>query len=160
MAETQTAVDKTKVIYKEVFDTDQFDNVTIGAEIELPVPLTSLGEVQAKFQGDETRLLKIVNAGMIKEAEDNAGSQTDLMWRTLDGEGALTDNLYDLSKAADSDKKKNIDAIILNVAKVAFGFTKNEGRDESVRIANNKAKDAAKAMIRANQAMLDGIRKG
>lgn len=159
MAETQTAVATNKVIYKEYFDMDSFDTVTVGAQIELPAKPASLSEVQQLFQGNEGRLLDIIYSGMVKEAEVNADKQPDLMWRSLDDEGELTDELYDTSRSADSDKKKVINDFILSFAKAAFGFTTNKGRDPKVREANQKAKDAAKQMIKNNPAMLDAMKK-
>lgn len=155
MPETTNSVG-TKEISKEVFDLGTFDNIRVGAEIKLPVKPASLAEVQQLFGGDEQRLLNIIYDGMCKEAEDDAES-ADVTWHTYTEDGELSDKVYDMSKSADPDKKKLIDGMILNFAKAAFGFTKNEGRDEKVREANQKAKENARKMIQSNQAMLDSI---
>lgn len=156
MPETNSNEVKPKVISKEVFDLNTFDTLKVGAEVDLPKRPGTLEEVMQLFNNDGSKVLDIIYKGMCEAAVENAESQADLIWRTFD-EDELTENIY-TGPSADESKKKVIDAMVLNFAKAAFGFQSNRGlSDPKIREANNKAKEAARAMIRNNPDMRNSI---
>lgn len=144
-----------KIVTKEVFDLDEFDTIKLGKYVQMPEKPGSLKEALERFGNDQEKLLGILYEGMCKESEV-AAEKTNDGWHEMTADDQLDEAVYS-GKSADSDKKKLIDAMILNFAKAAFGFTKNEGRDPKTRESNNKAKELARAAIKANTAMVDSI---
>jgi hypothetical protein len=144
-----------KIVTKEVFDLEVFDTLRLGKYVQVPEKPKSLTEVQSIPGMNEQKLLDLVYEGLCKEAGDYAEKQPD-GWHEMTADDQLDEEVYKGS-SADPDKKKLIDAMILNFAKAAFGFQKNEGSDPKIRDANAKAKDAAREAIKSNRAMVDSI---
>jgi hypothetical protein len=144
----------TKVVTAQVFDLKQFDNITLGKEIQLPAKPGSLSEAVEQFGNDQERLLNVIYEGMIQEAtkkaEEDESGYTGTGWHEFGDEGELENEEY-VGKYADSKKKDVINGMILNFAKV-LGFNKSMTRDEK-----RAARDRAKAAIRSNDAMMAQI---
>jgi hypothetical protein len=144
---------KQRLVTMEVFDLDVFDNITLGKEVTLPEKPTSLSEVVAKFNNDESRLISIIYEGMIKEAEV-AAEKDKSGWRKFEDRDndELADEEYN-GKSADPEKKKLIYAAILSFAKVL-------GYDKSLTPEQKNAKKAqAKEIIKSNPAMMEPFTK-
>lgn len=155
MANEQT--NSTKLVTTEVFDLAEFENVTLGKEIQLPAKPTSFNDVQNLPGMTNERLMNIVYEGLVKEAEEQAIKDKN-GWHAFSEDDTLEDELYE-GKWADSEKKKAINVMILNFAKSAFGFERGTGKDPARTKRNNEAKEKAKELIKGNQAMLDAFSK-
>lgn len=152
---TAPASNKPLIATKQVFDLDVFDEITIGKPVDF-TPITTIDQALDAMGNDQEKLVRIINSGLREEAlrEARQTPVDDGTWHSFTDEGKLNGPY---SGTVANPKKVNV--IVLGLAKSVFGFTKNEGRDPQTREKNKQAKESAKAFIKANDTIREGLKK-
>jgi hypothetical protein len=150
--ETREMTD-TVVVKNSVFDLEVFGNVELGKEVVLPDKPESLEQVTHLFSNDKQALLDIIWDGMCAQAKEKAQDDKD-GWHQFSEDGNLEPEVYN-GKYADAEKKKQIDAMVLNLAKAVGLWTPEKwGKEESAK-KKEEARQAARKTLFENKALLD-----
>lgn len=143
----------TKEVRTTVFDLKQFDSIELGKNIQLPAKPQSLEEATQLFANDKQRMLDIIWSGLCAEAIENAENDKT-GWHEFTEDGNLAPEEYS-GNYADAEKKKQIDAMILNFAKAIGLWTPEKWSKAESAKKKNEARDTARAIMFENQAMMD-----
>lgn len=140
---------KVNPITDTVFDLDSFDEVKL---VKNPPPfqtVSSIEEALSRLGNDSTKLLQVLNDGLIGEYRDQFAADPSQPWHTFDDEGEP--NGVFTGTIAES---KSVNNLVLTLAKTVFGFSKDMTPEQK-----KAAKASAKEMIAANDAIKNGLRK-
>lgn len=136
---------------QSVFDLDTKSDVTLFKQVNF-TPATDTQEALSRVGNDASTFMKIVNAGLRTFTLDQAKEDTSIPWTAKDDEG----NPVPFSGTTISEEKsKQLDANVLNMAKMLFGYEKGKAKEEK-----RVAKEKALAMLLDNPAVIEGLRAG
>jgi hypothetical protein len=136
------------IVEKPVFDLKTFDDVTLVKTVEFQ-PINTMDEVLTLLQNDESRIIKVINAGL-REEKTREARKDDSGWHTYADDGVKINGPFDGTVA--NPKKVNI--IVLGLAKSVFGFNKDMTREQK-----KAAKDKAKDFVKNNETIREGLRQ-
>lgn len=108
--------------------------------------IKTVDDAYAAFGNDATKILNVLKKGLEYEARNKAGETKDGWFVIEDGEikGPLSGD------TADKDK---LNALVLTLAKTAFGYSGAQSAEEKA-----KAKEAAANFVKTTPALLNGIK--
>ena len=138
-------------IQKTVFDLDSRDDVTVVKEVNF-TPVESTADALARVGNDAKKFLEIINAGLEDYTRTQAATDSTIAWQTEDEEGAKTPFSGTMLT---EEKSKQLNANVLNMAKLLFGYAKDMigGRD-----AKKAAKAKALDMFLSNPQVIDALK--
>ena len=128
-------------------DLATFEDVTL-VKIGRFVPVTTLEEAKHRVGGDTEKFIAIINEGLEAEAGRSLKNDSSIPWQVEDEDGTVAPFSGMLADA------KVVGGLVLNMAKSIFGYSK-----DSTPEARKAAKQAAKDLIRSNEAMKAGLAK-
>jgi hypothetical protein len=138
-------------IQKTVFDLDSKDDVTVIKEVTF-TPVESMHQFTERVGNDAKKVLEIINAGLRDYTRESAMDDTSIAWMQEDEDGNKTPFAGSLLT---EEKTKQLNANILNMAKLLFGYAKDMvgGRD-----AKKAAKEKAKNMLLDNPQIVEALK--
>ena len=128
-------------------DLSTYEDVTL-VKVGRFVPITTLEEAKQRVGGDTEKFIAIINEGLEAEAGRSLKNDPTIPWQVEDEDGTVTPFVGMLADA------KVVGGLVLNMAKSIFGYSK-----DSTPEARKAAKQAAKDLIRSNEAMKAGLAK-
>lgn len=130
-----------------VFDLDTMSDVTLYKDVPF-TPVETLEEARQRLGNDAKRLLAVINDGLESETRKAAKTDDSIPWYSLNDE-----NEKEVFTGTPADSKA-VNGLVLNLAKSVFGYTKTASIEEK-----RTAKDAALQMIKATDAIREGLKK-
>ena len=146
---TPTTTPTTKTVTRTVFDLEKFDDVKLTKEVQLPAAPASVADALSACGNDESKLLKLIYEGMTSETVETA--RNDISGFRVVNEDDEPGDSY-TGKFADESKSKAINLMVLNTAKVAFGYGKDQTAEQK-----RASKASAIEAIRSNPAIVKGL---
>lgn len=140
---------KVSPIQKTIFDLDSFEEVTLVKTPEPMVEVSSIEELQTRLGNDTSKLLKVINDGLEEEYRKQYEADPEKPWHTFDDEGEPNGEFTGVMA-----EQKAVNSLVLTLAKTVFGFNKDMTREQK-----KASKESAKEMIKANDAIKQGLRK-
>lgn len=140
---------KVAPITRTILNLDTFENVTI---VKVPPPMvevSSVEELLERVNHDSTKLLQILNDGLEDAYRKAFEENPNEPWHEFDEEGEVN-GVFEGTQA----EPKAVNSLVLTLAKTVFGFVKEMTKEQK-----KAAKAAATEMIKANEAIKDGLRK-
>ena len=137
------------VTQKSGINLTDFEDVKLYKQVPVVAPVTSVPDALARLGNNHERLLEILTSGIQAEATEKARNESD-GWFLYDAEGNETKETFGGSLA----KNEIVNPAVLQIAKSAFGY--DEAPDSDSKRA---AKQAARDLIKATPAMVEGLRK-
>lgn len=164
MATTQTVPDsghKAIEVTKTVFDLDSKGEVTVRKCGDFE-PVATMEQFVSRLGNNANAILQIINDGLEKYTENQLLADSNVAWQLVSEDGDGNETLEPFTGTLLSpDKSKGLQATVINLAKVVFGYAKQmvPGDSDANRKAKKAAKDQALAMILSNPAAIEGLRK-
>jgi hypothetical protein len=146
---------------KTVFDLDAKGEVTLRKVGEF-APVTSMDEFVSRMKNDAAAILGIVNGGLAKYEESTLADNTAVAWQVVEeGENGEETLSPFAGTILDDAKQKSLNATVIQMAKMLFGYAKSMVADdvEKNRAAKAAAKASALALILSNPAAVEGLKK-
>lgn len=143
-------------VSQSVFDLDTKSDVTLYKPVTF-TPATDTAEALSRVGNDASTFMKIVNAGLKSFTADQTREDSNIPWQAKDGEEYVPFSGTTISE----EKSKQLDANVLNMAKMLFGYAKEmDGDKEKNRKLKAEAKEKALTMLLDNPAVIEGLRAG
>lgn len=144
MASGATATPKVLMVRKQVFDIDEFDNMTLVQEVPAP-SITSLQDALAAVGNDESKLIELLKIGFEDKLREETRAKSE-GWHTFkknaDGEDTIEINGPYTGTAADDSR---VTALVLSMAKNMYANLYATDR--------KAAKDKARELIKNTPAI-------
>jgi len=148
-------------VTKVVFDLDSKGEVTVRKVGEF-TPVENMEQFVQRLNSDAALILRLANKALENYTEDQLSANNSVPWQQVEEDENGNETLAPFSGTLLSpEKSKGLNATVINLAKVIFGYAKNMIPGDA--IANREAKKAAKQsalnMILSNPAAIEGLRK-
>ena len=161
MTPTTDVANKAIEITKSVFDLDSKGEVTVRKVGDF-TPVSTMEEFVSRMGNNAAGILAIVNDGLEKYTEKQLASDDSIAWQLVEEDESGNEVLSPFSGTLlTPEKSKGLNATVVNMAKVIFGYAKTmvAGDVEANRKAKAAAKASALAMILSNPAAIEGLKK-
>jgi hypothetical protein len=148
-------------VSKTVFDLDSKGEVVVRKVGEF-APVENMEQFVARLNSDAALILKLANKALESYTEDQLASDENVLWQLVEEDENGNEVLSPFSGTLLSpEKSKGLNATVINLAKVIFGYAKQmvPGDVEKNRAAKKAAKEQALNMILSNPAAVEGLRK-
>ena len=147
-------------VSKSVFDLDSKADVSV-VKVGTFAPVSDMKEFVARLGNDATKILQVINDGLKAYATEEL-AKSDAAWMTeTEGENDTIVLEPFTGTLLSEERSKQLNANVINMAKLLFGYDKNMVAGD--RDANRKAKATAKAqaldMILSNPAVIEALKK-
>jgi len=143
-------------ISRRIFDLNTFEEMTLVKSCPDPAPATSVEDVMARIGGDTSKLMSILNKGLVELTREELKNNDSVpeMVENEDGTLAAVENVQPADMGA-------VNNVVLTLAKTVFGFknprdAKPEEK-EAVRVANRQSKEKALEFIKGNDTLKAGL---
>lgn len=134
---------------RTLFDLDSMEEVTVQKIVPF-TNVTSTAQALEMLGNDANKFLAVINRGLRAEIGNNAVKDPSIPWQVENEEtGDLTNFTGTLVDA------KNVNTLVLNLAKQVFGYGDKNTPIEQRR----KAKEDAKNFIKSSPVIREGFRK-
>jgi hypothetical protein len=141
-----------ETVTKRIFDLNEFDEVELVKIVEFTA-LTTWDQIMDAVSKDEAKMIAVVNAGLLSEAKKVARDD-ESGWHTYGlAEGEIDEETMNGPFAGVQADIKKVNAMVLQLAKAVFGFSKSLSR-EGKKVAKAKAQD----FVRSNDTIREGLR--
>jgi hypothetical protein len=140
---------------QSVFDLDSKSDVTLYKQVTF-TPVDNTKEALERVGNDSAAFLKIINDGLRSYTNEAAKKDESIPWQAKDEDG----NLIPFTGTTISEEKSvQLQANVLNMAKMVFGYQKTMSADEKEnRILKAAAKDKARDMLLGNPAVVASLK--
>src|ERR1035437_1125296 len=148
-------------VTKVVFDLDSKGEVTVRKVGDF-TPVENMEQFVQRLNSDAALILRLANKALENYTEDQLSADSNVPWQQVEEDENGNETLVPFSGTLLSpEKSKGLNATVINLAKVIFGYAKQMIPTDAV--ANREAKKAAKQsalnMILSNPAAIEGLRK-
>ena len=148
-------------VTKVVFDLDSKGEVTVRKVGEF-TPVENMEQFVQRLNSDAGLILRLANKALENYTEDQLSANNSVPWQQVEEDENGNETLVPFSGTLLSpEKSKGLNATVINLAKVIFGYAKNMIPTDAVanRDAKKAAKQSALNMILSNPAAIEGLRK-
>ena len=148
-------------VTKVVFDLDSKGEVTVRKVGDF-TPVENMEQFVQRLNSDAALILKLANKALENYTEDQLSADTNVPWQQVEEDENGNETLVPFSGTLLSpEKSKGLNATVINLAKVIFGYAKQmvPGDVNANREAKKAAKQSALNMILSNPAAIEGLRK-
>lgn len=140
-------------VRKSVFDLDTFADVTLVKPVTFD-PATSIEESLKRLGGDHSKLLSVINEGLLEVRKREVRSDdSPWMQETEAEDGTVALEAFDGTIA----DQKMVNNLVLNIAKSSFGYNKAAAAKD--KAAKQKAKQAAMDFVSGNEVLKNGLKE-
>lgn len=139
-------------VTRTIFDIESFDSVLLGKDVNT-TPVASVDEALSALNGDNAKLVALINVGLAAEARKEAYSSNS-GWHSFKDEskGAMSELNGEYTGTPVS--TEGIDKLVLTLAKTVFGYNKDASKEQRAA-----CKQQARDMIKATPAIVEGLKK-
>ena len=148
-------------VTKTVFDLDSKGEVVVRKVGEFS-PVSNMEQFVQRLGSDAALILRLANKALENYTEDMLASDTNQPWQLVEEDENGNEVLSPFSGTLlSTEKSKGLNATVINLAKVIFGYAKNmvPGDVDANRKAKKDAKEKALSMILSNPAAIEGLRQ-
>jgi hypothetical protein len=148
-------------VTKVVFDLDSKGEVTVRKVGDF-TPVENMEQFVQRLNSDAALILKLANKALENYTEDQLSADSNVPWQLVEEDENGNESLSPFSGTLLSpEKSKGLNATVINLAKVIFGYAKQmvPGDVNANREAKKAAKQSALNMILSNPAAIEGLRK-
>lgn len=156
MTPTATTEKVTTRTTKRGLSLETFDDVLLYKEVPIVRAPTSLHEAEQMVGNDMATLLKIVHEGLQARAVEQAREQSE-GWLVMPENGTPSSN--DSAFTGQLANPEDVNPIVLQFAKLMFGYDDIKSTDPDSADKKRKAKDAAREQIKSMPNILQALQK-
>ena len=162
MSTTQVQIPNVPIrVSQTVFDIDAREDVQLVKTGDV-APVSTMNEFVSRLGNDSALILRLCNAALIEYAKEELEQDETKPYMAVESDDEGNETLVPFTGTALSmERSKQLNANVVNMAKLLFGFDKNmvPGDKTANREAKKVAKSKALDMILSNPAVIEALKK-